>query len=113
MGIPASIQNLLNVTGMTILNNLTSVYGTSAVAAIGITQKVNLVPTQIAMGLSQGIMPLISYCYASKNIERMKQTIITSIKICAIFAFSVAFIYYIHKYNFILYSCRLRIYSYI
>ncbi len=42
VGIPASIQNLLNVTGMTILNNLTSVYGTSAVAAIGITQKVSV-----------------------------------------------------------------------
>ncbi len=113
VGIPASIQNLLNVTGMTILNNLTSVYGTSAVAAIGITQKVNLVPTQIAMGLSQGIMPLISYCYASKNIERMKQTIITSIKICAIFAFSVAFIYYIQSEFFIkLFMSNAEIVSY-
>lgn len=36
VGIPASIQNLLNVTGMTILNNFSSSYGASAVAAIGI-----------------------------------------------------------------------------
>ncbi|MDE7223718.1 MAG: MATE family efflux transporter, partial [Acetatifactor sp.] len=39
VGIPASIQNLLNVTGMTILNNFTSESGADAVAAMGISQK--------------------------------------------------------------------------
>ena len=39
VGVPASIQNLLNVTGMTILNNFSSAYGADAVAAIGICQK--------------------------------------------------------------------------
>ena len=39
VGIPAAIQNLLNVTGMTILNNFTSAFGSEAVAAMGITQK--------------------------------------------------------------------------
>ena len=38
VGIPASIQNLLNVTGMTILNNFTSVFGADAVAAMGISR---------------------------------------------------------------------------
>ncbi len=32
VGIPAPIQNLLNVTGMTILNNFVAGYGSSAVA---------------------------------------------------------------------------------
>ena len=43
VGIPASIQNLLNVTGMTLLNNFTAVYGPDAVAAIGIVQKIYMV----------------------------------------------------------------------
>lgn len=72
VGIPASIQNLLNVTGMTILNNFTSVYGASAVAAIGIAQRLNNVPFSIANGFSQGLMPLVSYNYASGNHKRMK-----------------------------------------
>ena len=38
VGIPASIQNLLNVTGMTILNNFTSAYGSDPVAAMGIME---------------------------------------------------------------------------
>ncbi len=76
VGIPASIQNLLNVTGMTILNNFTSSYGADAVAAMGITQKINMVPMQVALGFSQGIMPLISYNYASGNIKRMKESLL-------------------------------------
>ena len=75
VGIPASIQNLLNVTIMTLLNNFTSSYGADAVAAMGIAQKINIVPIYIALGLSQGIMPLISYNFSSGNIRRMKETL--------------------------------------
>lgn len=76
VGIPASIQNLLNVTGMTILNNFTSVFGADAVAAMGITQKIYMVPMYVCMGVSQGIMPLVSYNYASGNQKRMKSAIV-------------------------------------
>ena len=78
VGIPASIQNLLNVTGMTILNNFTSAFGADAVAAIGITQKIYMVPMYVCMGISQGIMPLVSYNYASGNRKRMKSSIVFS-----------------------------------
>lgn len=76
VGIPASIQNLLNVVGSTILNNFTAVYGASAVAAMGVAQKLNMIPMQIGMGFSQGIMPLVSYNYASGNGKRMKKSIV-------------------------------------
>ena len=95
VGIPASIQNLLNVTGMTVLNNFTSAFGSDAVAAMGITQKINMVPMYIAMGLSQGIMPLISYNYASGNIHRMKKTLLFSAKLAVSFLLVVAAGYYI------------------
>lgn len=101
VGVPASIQNLLNVTGMTILNNLASSYGTTAIAAMGITYKINMVPTQIALGLSQGVMPLISYCYASNNYHRMKNAILTSMKVCAAFALCASLLYYIKADFFI------------
>lgn len=89
VGIPASIQNLLNVTGMTILNNFTSAYGSDPVAAMGIAQRVNIVPFQIAMGFSQGIMPLISYNYTSGNIKRMKKTLMFTAKISLGFILAV------------------------
>lgn len=81
VGIPAAIQNLLNVTGMTVLNNFTAAFGSSAVAAMGIAQKINMIPMQVALGFSQGIMPLISYSYASKNVKRMKKALIFSSEI--------------------------------
>ena len=95
VGIPASIQNLLNVTGMTVLNNFTSSYGSDAVAAMGIVQKINMVPLQIALGTSQGIMPLISYNYASGNTKRMKQTFSFTAKITLSFLAVVTVGYYL------------------
>ena len=76
VGIPASIQNLLNVTGSTILNNFTAAYGAAAVAAMGVSHKVNMLPLQVCLGFSQGIMPLVSYNYASGNRKRMKDAIL-------------------------------------
>lgn len=99
VGIPASIQNLLNVTGMTILNNFTASYGADAIAAMGISQKVNTVPMNIAMGLSQGIMPLVSYNYASGNSKRMKDTIKFAMKTALIFLVIVAALFFIGSEN--------------
>ncbi|MGI5959185.1 MAG: MATE family efflux transporter [Massiliimalia sp.] len=101
VGIPASIQNLLNVTSMTFLNNFTAVYGADAVAAMGITQKINMVPMYISMGLSQGIMPLISYCYARRDISRMKHTLTFSVKIALSFIVIVSVGYYLQAENLV------------
>lgn len=81
VGVPASIQNLLNVVGSTILNNLAAGYGNEAVSAIGITHKIALVPLYFSMGGGQGVMPLVGYNYASGNHQRLKDTIIFSIKV--------------------------------
>lgn len=94
VGIPAAIQNLLNVTGMTVLNNFTSSFGSDAVAAMGIAQKINMVPMNIAFGFSQGVMPLISYSYAAGNGKRMKQTILFSAKNMLVFLIAITAFYY-------------------
>lgn len=95
VGVPASIQNLLNVTGMTVLNNFTASFGADAVAAMGISQKINMVPMQVAFGLSQGIMPLISYNYASGNVPRMKKTITFTARINLTFMAVLAVVYWL------------------
>lgn len=95
VGIPAAIQNLLNVTGMTVLNNFTAAFSSDAVAAMGISQKINMIPMYVAMGLSQGIMPLISYNFAAGNYERMKKTLLFSAKLTVGFLSAAALGYYI------------------
>lgn len=95
VGIPAAVQNLLNVTGMTVLNNFTSAFGTEAVAAMGITHKINMVPMYFSMGLGQGIMPLVGYNYANGNSKRMKKTITFTAKISIGFILAATLVYYL------------------
>lgn len=95
VGIPASIQNLLNVTGMTILNNFTAEFGADAVAAMGIAYKIYMIPLQIALGSSQGIMPLISYNYGSGNIRRMKESLAFTLKLMVPAMVLVTLVYYV------------------
>lgn len=94
VGIPASIQNLLNVTGMTILNNFAAAFGTDAVAAIGITHKIYMVPMYFSMGLGQGVLPLVGYNYSSGNAKRMKETILFTGKVAIGLAVLVTAILY-------------------
>ena len=75
VGVPASIQNLLNVVSHTLLNNLASPYGAQALAAMGIASKVSMLPLYVSMGISQGVMPLIGYTYAARRIPRMKKAL--------------------------------------
>lgn len=83
VGVPAAIQNLLNVTGMTLLNNLMSAYGSEAVSAIGIAHKLALLLMYISQGITQGVMPLVGYNYAAGNGKRMKKAILYTGRISA------------------------------
>lgn len=71
VGIPAAIQNLLNVTGMTVLNNSVAVFGDTAISAMGIAHKAAMIPLYAAMGFGQGIMPLVGYNYSAGNRRQM------------------------------------------
>lgn len=75
VGFPGVVQNNLNVISMTVSNNLAAGFGTIAVASMGIVGKLNQLPIQVIFGFSQGVMPLIGYNYASRNTQRVKETI--------------------------------------
>lgn len=102
IGIPSSIQNILKVTTSTVLNNFTAGYGAIAVAAMGISYKIFTVPSQIALGFSQGIMPLVSYNYASGNRKRMKKAIIHTISIVFPIMLCLTAVYWIFSRQLIL-----------
>ena len=93
VGIPVSIQNLLNVLGSTLLNNFTAPFGAAAIAAMGISQKLYMIPMQVALGFSQGIMPLVSYTYASGNRKRMKAAIVFALRIIVASMLAITMVY--------------------
>lgn len=90
VGVPASIQNLLNVTSHMMLNNLAAPYGAAALAGMGIASKISMIPWYISNGISQGVMPLVGYTYAAKRIDRMKNSLTYTIKLAEIILCSMA-----------------------
>ena len=84
---------------MTILNNFTAAFNPDAVAAMGISYKINLIPLQVALGISQGVMPLISYNFSSKNYDRMKKFIMFTTKIVLCLMSVVTVLYFIFSKN--------------
>lgn len=85
VGIPSALQVFLSVVSNAVLNNLMSVYTSTAVAALGIVKKVDMIPTNIVQGLSNGVLPLLAYSHGSGNRKRMNLTLKYSLIICIIF----------------------------
>ncbi len=73
IGTPASLTNILMSISAILLNIYAVSYGDTVVAALGIVNKINMLPVLLAIGLCQGVQPLIGYNYASGNHLRMKK----------------------------------------
>ncbi len=72
VGIPAAAIIVLGSTANIILTHFMSEYGDVSIAAFGIVQKIGTIAIQITVGLTQGIMPLLGYCYGANDIKRLK-----------------------------------------
>ena len=79
VGLPSSIMNLMAIFSNVTLNKLLVQYSNAAVAGIGIAKKIDMLAFAIANGLSQGVIPLIGYTYASRNFRRMRDAIKTTL----------------------------------
>lgn len=83
VGLPAATSTLMfDINNMT-LNKLMSSYGEIALAAMGITLKIERLSLNICIGLCMGMTPLVAYNYSAKNIDRMravvKKTVMTGV----------------------------------
>ncbi len=86
VGIPAAAVIILGTVANVLLTNSMSSYGDVSIAAQGTVQKVGSVGIQITVGLTQGIMPLLGYCYGAGNFKRFKSVSNLSFAILAIYA---------------------------
>ena len=73
IGIPGALITVLLSVSNIVLNNFIGIYGSNAVASYGIAYKIDMVPIMLSVGLSQGVAPLIGYCYGGDNKDRMSQ----------------------------------------
>lgn len=71
IGIPGALITIMLSVSNIVLNNFIGIYGSDAVASYGIANKINMFPIMLSVGLSQGVAPLIGYCYGAKQDERL------------------------------------------
>ena len=72
VGVPAAMSLLLFDLTNIVINRLSSSHGDIELAAIGIVLKVERLPLNIGIGICLGMMPLVAYNYASRDLKRMR-----------------------------------------
>ena len=71
-GMPSAIQIGLTVVSVTAMAKFVSSYGIAPVAALGIVKKLDQLPLFFAIGVANGMMPLLAYNYASGDQKRRR-----------------------------------------
>ena len=78
IGLPSALISLLSAVSNGVLNNLISRHGDVAVAAVGIAKKMDILPANVAIGITQGLLPLIAYSYGAKEKEKTRKLLYTA-----------------------------------
>lgn len=70
IGIPGALAPVLMSVSQIIMNSMMAGYGDMAVAGIGVAMKVTMITGMLAMGIGQGVQPLLGYCVGARLWER-------------------------------------------
>ncbi len=70
-GIPGFCMVALAMFSNCFLNSMISTLGSEAVAGIGIVRKIDQLAYVVNQGVTQGMLPLVAYCYSSGRRDRM------------------------------------------
>lgn len=97
VGTPAAMNNVLMSLSNIVVNMFLVKYGESAIAAMGVAMKANLLVVMLQIGLAQGIQPLIGYCYGAKEYGRMKKGIRFGMMCNIIIGASVTVFYLLYR----------------
>lgn len=89
VGVSQLVQCTFLIITTLLSNNYSMHYGNSVVASFGIALRIAQIPEFFVMGIVLGVMPLIAYNFANKNMSRLKE----SIKYSALFIFVIAVIF--------------------
>ena len=90
IGIPASITNIMQSLGITLINRYLLSYGNLKIASMGIVMKVNMICVLILVGFAFGAQPLIGYNYGAKNKDRLKEILKFSYTFLGVLSVSLA-----------------------
>ncbi len=72
VGLPAAIYVTTSSLANIVFNHLLAGFGDVTVAAAGVAKKIDVVPLNVCLGLSHGVIPLLAFNYTAKNPRRMR-----------------------------------------
>ena len=75
IGIPGALITVMLSISNIVLNNSIGSYGSDAVAAYGIAYKLDLFPILLSVGFSQGVAPMMGYCYGAMQTGKLHKTV--------------------------------------
>lgn len=99
IGIPSALQYALTVVSVGAQSKFVSAYGSQAVAALGITKKLDQLPLYFSIGVSNGLLPLIGYNYAAKKHKRTAKIFRFGSGLSVGFALLCVFVYEVFAVN--------------
>lgn len=88
IGLPSSLNNLMNSFGTALLNKSLVVYGANQVAAMGIASKALMLVSMVMIAFAFGAQPLIGYNYGAGNRQRLRAVL----KFDLLVQFAIAFV---------------------
>lgn len=75
-GLPSFALVGLSMVSNCFLNGMIGTMGSNAaVAGLGVVRKIDAVAYAVNQGITQGMLPIVAYCFAQKNFKRMKEVI--------------------------------------
>jgi Na+-driven multidrug efflux pump len=73
IGLPSAVQYALTVVAVSAQSAFMAKYSTEAVAAMGIVKKLDTLPLYFSIGVSNGLLPLLAYNFASGDKDRRRR----------------------------------------
>lgn len=87
IGLPSSLNNLMNSFGTALLNRNLVPYGADKVAAMGIAAKVNMLVAMIMIAFAFGAQALIGYSYSAGDKARLREVLKFDLLVQMVIAF--------------------------
>lgn len=78
VGFPSFLMMLMGTVSNLTLNKMVVSYSNQAIAGMGIAKKIDMLVTAVTNGMTQGVLPLIGYCFAADSYPRMRKVIKTA-----------------------------------
>ena len=75
VGSPSLLRNVCNAVGPMLLNRQAAAWGDAAIAAMSIVGRVSFLVTAVAIGIGQGMQPVVGFNWGAGRLDRVKRAV--------------------------------------